>query len=61
MDFLLSLSAKAKEKLSKALPDNLNRSVTYADQTLSEEDVSIRFLDASFSKYLLTIYRQSGH
>ncbi|KAJ8068779.1 hypothetical protein OCU04_002475 [Sclerotinia nivalis] len=38
MDFLLSLSTKAKEKLSKALPENLNRSVTYADQTLSEED-----------------------
>ncbi|QSZ35553.1 hypothetical protein DSL72_008423 [Monilinia vaccinii-corymbosi] len=38
MDFLLSLSAKAKEKLSKALPENLNRSVTYADQTLSEDD-----------------------
>ena len=40
MDFLLSLSTKAKEKLAKALPENLNRSVTYADQTLSEEDVS---------------------
>jgi THO complex subunit 1 len=42
MDFLLSLSAKAKEKLAKALPESLNRSVMYADQTLSEDDVSIQ-------------------
>jgi THO complex subunit 1 len=42
MDFLLSLSAKAKEKLAKAsLPQNANKSVMYADQTLSEEDVSL--------------------
>jgi hypothetical protein len=41
MDFLLSLSAKAKEKLAKTLPDNLNKSVMYADQALSEEDVSV--------------------
>jgi THO complex subunit 1 len=41
LDFLLSLSAKAKEKLSKAkLPDNPNKSVMYADQFLSEDDVS---------------------
>ena len=41
MDFLLSLSVKAKEKLSKAkLPDNINKSVLYADQALSEDDVS---------------------
>lgn len=40
MDFLLSLSAKAKEKLTKStLPENLNRSVMYADN-LNEEDVS---------------------
>ncbi|PBP16012.1 guanylate kinase, partial [Diplocarpon rosae] len=39
VDFLLSLSAKAKEKLSKAtLPDNTNKSVMYADQLLNEED-----------------------
>ncbi|CAL3965873.1 hypothetical protein PZA11_002707 [Diplocarpon coronariae] len=39
VDFLLSLSAKAKEKLSKAtLPDNTNKSVMYADQQLNEED-----------------------
>ena len=41
MDFLLSLSAKAKEKLSKAkLPENTNKSVIYADQALSEDEVS---------------------
>ncbi|EKD17871.1 uncharacterized protein L3040_004409 [Drepanopeziza brunnea f. sp. 'multigermtubi'] len=38
IEFLLSLSAKAKEKLSKALPDGTNKSVTYVDQVLSEED-----------------------
>ena len=44
MDFLLSLSAKAKEKLSKAkLPENINKSVIYADQALSEDDVSNPF------------------
>ncbi|KAL1838092.1 hypothetical protein VTK73DRAFT_4464 [Phialemonium thermophilum] len=35
MDFLLSLSAKAKEKLHSVT--TLNRSVTYSDQLLSEE------------------------
>jgi hypothetical protein len=45
MDFLLSLSLKAKEKLAKAsLPQNANKSVMYADQILSEEDVSVSFL-----------------
>lgn len=45
MDFLLSLSIKAKEKLAKAsLPQNANKSVMYADQILSEEDVSVSFL-----------------
>jgi hypothetical protein len=40
LDFLLSLSAKAKEKLAKAnLPDNLNKSVLYADQLLADDDV----------------------
>ncbi|RDW89589.1 hypothetical protein BP6252_01621 [Coleophoma cylindrospora] len=39
LDFLLSLSAKAKEKLAKAkLPDNPNKSVMYADQVLGDED-----------------------
>jgi THO complex subunit 1 len=37
MDFLLSLSSKAKAKL----PDPVaNKSVAYIDQVLSEEDVS---------------------
>ena len=40
MDFLLSLSMKAKEKLAKSMPENFNKSVVYADQSLSEEDVS---------------------
>jgi len=49
MDFLLSLSAKAKEKLSKAsLPDNPNKSVMYADQLLGEEDVSGLILHSLF-------------
>lgn len=39
MEFLLSLSAKAKEKLFKALPDGTNKSVTYVDQVLDDEDV----------------------
>jgi hypothetical protein len=41
MDFLLSLSAKAKEKLSRSSLENLNKSVLYADQLLSEADVSV--------------------
>ena len=41
MDFLLSLSARAKEKLAKTLPENQNKSVIYTDLLLSEEDVSI--------------------
>jgi hypothetical protein len=40
MDFLLSLSVKAKEKLAKFMPDVQNKSVMYTDQTMSEEDVS---------------------
>ncbi|ESZ93055.1 hypothetical protein SBOR_6576 [Sclerotinia borealis F-4128] len=53
MDFLLSLSIKAKEKLSKALPENLNRSVTYADQTLSEEDTKWSLdMKKSIAEYL---------
>lgn len=51
MEFLLSLSTKAKEKLAKAkLPDNLHKSVMYADQALSEDDVS------SFSKYFNSLF-----
>lgn len=37
MDFLLSLSAKAKEKLT-TIPQQ-NKSVVYQDHILSEEDV----------------------
>lgn len=51
MDFLLSLSTKAKEKLAKAkLPDNLHKSVMYADQALGEDDVS------SFSKQFSSLF-----
>lgn len=51
LDFLLSLSAKAKEKLAKTpLPPNPNKSVMYADHVVSEEDVSIEFL---FTEVLL--------
>lgn len=38
MDFLLSLSAKAKEKLATVKAQN--KSVTYTDQVLSEEDAT---------------------
>jgi len=41
MDFLLSLSAKAKEKLSTARAHN--KAVEYLDQKLSDDDVSFRF------------------
>jgi THO complex subunit 1 len=37
MDFLLSLTSKAREKLSTLKLQN--KSVTYMDQTLSEDDV----------------------
>lgn len=53
LEFLLHLSAKAKEKLSKAsLPDNANKSVMYADWTLSEEDVSVLNLLSKIAKLL---------
>ncbi|TAQ86778.1 hypothetical protein B7494_g4892 [Chlorociboria aeruginascens] len=54
MDFLLSLSVKAKDKLSKAdLPDNLNKSVMYADQILSEEDTNWSLdMKKSIAEYL---------
>ncbi len=38
MDFLLSLSAKAKEKLATVKAQN--KSVMYQEQVLNEEDVS---------------------
>jgi THO complex subunit 1 len=43
MDFLISLSAQARERLIEALPAtaNINKSVMYSDQVLSEDDVSI--------------------
>lgn len=41
MDFLLSLSAKAKEKLNTA--KNLNKTVVYSEQQLSEEDTKWAF------------------
>ncbi|RKF58695.1 THO complex subunit 1 [Erysiphe neolycopersici] len=44
LDFLLSLSAKSKEKLSKAIIDNPNKSVIYTDQILSWEDVRPFFI-----------------
>jgi len=57
MDFLLSLSVKAKEKLSKAtLPPNANKSVMYADQTLSEEDVSWRYSPSHLISFLKSIH-----
>lgn len=40
LELLLSLSTKAKEKLAKSMPENFNKSVVYAEQVLSEEDVS---------------------
>lgn len=40
LDFLLSLSAKSKEKLSKAIIDNPNKSVIYTDQILNWEDTN---------------------
>lgn len=39
IEYLLSLSSKAKEKLAKALPENPNKSVIYADLCLNDEDV----------------------
>lgn len=49
MEFLLSLSSNAKAKLMKSkLPDNPNKSVMYADWTLSEADVSIFSLSVQY-------------
>ena len=48
MDFLLSLSSKAKEKLAAAKVHN--KSVMYLDQRLTDEEVriptSLLFMDA---------------
>lgn len=53
MDFLLSLSPKAKEELS-SIPQ-VNKSVAYLDQTLGEEDIKwATAMKADISKYLLS-------
>ncbi|KAL1874310.1 hypothetical protein Daus18300_003674 [Diaporthe australafricana] len=53
MDFLLSLSPKAKEELS-SIPQ-VNKSVAYLDQTLSEEDIKwATAMKSEISKYLLS-------
>ncbi|KAH8683150.1 guanylate kinase [Tricladium varicosporioides] len=58
IEFLLSLSPKSREKLSKStLPDNPNKSVMYADQSLSEEDTKWALdMKKSIAEYL----RQGG-
>ncbi|RKF57072.1 THO complex subunit 1 [Golovinomyces cichoracearum] len=40
LDFLLSLSAKSKEKLAKATIENPNKSVMYSDQLFNSEDTN---------------------
>ncbi|KAI3398451.1 hypothetical protein diail_9132 [Diaporthe ilicicola] len=53
MDFLLSLSPKAKEELS-SIPQ-VNKSVAYLDQALSEEDIKwATAMKSEISKYLLS-------
>lgn len=53
MDFLLSLSPKAKEEL-QSVPQ-VNKSVAYLDQTLSEDDIKwATAMKADISKYLLS-------
>ncbi len=46
MDFLVSLSPKAKEKLTNIKAQN--KSVMYQEQVLSEEDVSVYNFDLIF-------------
>jgi THO complex subunit 1 len=43
MDFLISLSSQARERLTEALPANasVNKAVMYSDQVLSDEDVRL--------------------
>lgn len=51
MDFLLSLSPKAKEKLSSI--QQVNKSVAYLDQTMSEDDIKwATRMKAEISEYL---------
>ncbi|XMA12352.1 hypothetical protein WAI453_005143 [Rhynchosporium graminicola] len=54
MDFLLSLSAKAKERLTKSkLPENANKSVMYLDQVLTDEDTKWAIdMKKSIAEYL---------
>ncbi|POS87369.1 hypothetical protein EPUL_000447 [Erysiphe pulchra] len=56
LDFLLSLSAKSKEKLSKAVIDNPNKSVIYTDQILSWEDTNWVL---EMKKYIAEYLKQS--
>jgi hypothetical protein len=63
MDFLLSLSAQARTKLTETLPAtaSINKAVMYGDQVLSEEDVSILLEGRSHvMKHSLTFDRLSG-
>jgi len=43
MDFLISLSVQARDKLTETLPAtaSINKAVMYSDQILSEDDVSM--------------------
>lgn len=51
MDFLLSLAPKAKEKLSSI--QQVNKSVAYLDQTMSEDDIKwATRMKAEISEYL---------
>lgn len=51
MDFLLSLSPKSKEKLSSI--QQVNKSVAYLDQTMSEDDIKwATRMKAEISEYL---------
>lgn len=51
MDFLLSLSPKSKEKLSSI--QQVNKSVAYLDQTMSEDDIKwTTRMKAEISEYL---------
>lgn len=49
MDFLLSLSAKAKEKLAGAKVHN--KSVMYLDQRLTEEEVCPLLFPSSYTPF----------
>ncbi len=59
MDFLLSLSPKAKEKLANVKAQN--KSVMYQEHVPSEEDVSGSYLKPDFSWSCSDDFRPSGH